>query len=162
MNRAAIPEDSDDSMKGRYLTFMLGNEAFGIEIRVLIEIISIQPLNPMPDVPEYVKGILNLRGKVFPVIDMRLKFKMSPMEYTQRTCIIIVNTEKFQAGLVVDSVAEVLALTDDDIAPPPSTVGKFGNRYISGIGKAGGRVTLLLDCEKLFTDEEAEKISTLN
>jgi purine-binding chemotaxis protein CheW len=62
----------------------------------------------------------------------------------------------------VDSVAEVLALTDDDIAPPPSTVGKFGNRYIRGIGKAGGRVTLLLDCEKLFTDEEAEKISTLN
>jgi purine-binding chemotaxis protein CheW len=75
---------------------MLGNEAFGIEIRVLIEIISIQPLNPMPDEPEYVKGVLNLRGKVFPVIDMRLKFKMSPMEYTQRTCIIIVNTEKFQ------------------------------------------------------------------
>lgn len=161
-NRTVLPEDTGDSMKGRYLTFMLGNEAFGIEIRVLIEIISIQPLNPMPNVPEYIKGVLNLRGKVFPVIDMRLKFKMRPMEYTERTCIIIINTAKFQAGLVVDSVAEVLALTDDNIVPPPGTVGKFGNRYISGIGKTGNRVTLLLDCEKLFTDEEADRIATLS
>lgn len=162
MDRTIVPEDFDDSMEGRYLTFMLGNETFGIEIRVVTEIISIQPLNPVPDVPDYVKGVINLRGKIFPVIDMRLKFKKSPVAYTERTCIIIISTEKFQAGLIVDSVAEVLALTGDDIAPPPNTVGKFGNRYINGIGKKEDRVTLLLDCEKLFTDEEADQISTLN
>ncbi len=160
-NRALSPEESGDSMKGRYLTFLLGNEAFGIEIRVVTEIISIQPLNPMPDVPEYIKGVINLRGNIFPVIDMRIKFKKPSIEYTERTCIIIVDTPKFQAGLIVDSVAEVLTLADNDIAPPPATVGKFGNRYISGIGKTGSKVTLLLDCEKLLTDEEADQVSSL-
>lgn len=162
MNKNTIlSDDFGDSMRDRYLTFVLGNEAFGIEIRFVSEIISIQPINFMPEVPEYIKGVVNLRGKVFPVIDMRLKFRMNPIPYTERTCIILVDAAKYQAGLIVDSVAEVLPLTADDIAPPPAA-GKFGNRYISGIGKKGNRVTLLLDCEKMFTEEEAEQISSLS
>jgi len=147
-------EDASDSMRGRYLTFALGDEVFGIGINYVKEIIGLQPINPIPEAPEHIKGIINLRGKVFPVIDMRLKFKKLPKPYTDRTCIIVIDTKENSVGLIVDSVAEVLTLKDEDIAPPPGSWTGPGRRYLSGVGKRGEHIILLLDCEQLFTEEE--------
>ena len=147
-------EDVSDSMKGRYLTFALGDEVFGISISFVKEIIGMQPINPIPEAPEHIKGIINLRGKVFPVIDMRLKFKKSPEPYTDRTCIIVIDTLENSVGLIVDRVAEVLTLKDEDIAPPPAAWTGPARRYLSGVGKRGDHIILLLNCEQLFTEDE--------
>jgi purine-binding chemotaxis protein CheW len=147
-------EETEDTMRGRFLTFAVGEEIFGIEIRYVTEIIGMQPINCLPEVPEYVKGIINLRGKIIPVIDMRLKLKKEELGYTDRTCIVVVETGESTAGLIVDSVAEVMVVQDQDIVPPPDVQSETGNRYISGIGKAGDKVILFLDCEKLFSCEE--------
>jgi purine-binding chemotaxis protein CheW len=151
-------EEASDTMHGRYLTFALGEEVFGIEIRFVTEIIGLQPVNPIPETPEYIKGVVNLRGKIIPVIDMRLKFKKQPVPYTDRTCIIVIETVSFSVGLIVDRVAEVLALADGEIVPPPAAWTGAGRRYLSGIGKVDGQVKLLLDCEKLFTEDESAQI----
>jgi purine-binding chemotaxis protein CheW len=145
----------EDTQHGRYLMFALGDEEFGIEISYVTEIIGMQPISSLPEVPEYIRGIVNLRGKIIPVIDMRLKFRKDAVAYNDRTCIIVVDTGAFAVGLIVDSVAEVLALGDSQIVPPPDARTGIQNRYLKGIGKAEGRVKLLLDCEMLFTEEEA-------
>ena len=154
LDEEQLIDSTADTMKGRYLTFMLGEEVFGIEIRFVTEIIGIQPINSIPEAPEYIKGIINLRGKIFPVIDMRLKFKKPQEEYTDRTCIIVIETTALCVGLIVDRVAEVLTMSDSDIVPPPGSWAGAGKRYLSGIGKLDGQVKLLLDCEQLFSDEE--------
>ena len=153
-------EEVTDTMHGRYLTFALGEEVYGIEIRFVTEIIGLQPVNSIPEAPAYIKGVINLRGKIIPVIDMRLKFKKQPAEYTDRTCIIVIETQTFSVGLIVDQVAEVLTMADGDIVPPPDAWVSAGRRYLSGIGKVDGQVKLLLDCDKLFTDDEAEAIGS--
>lgn len=149
-----LMKDTADSMKGRYLTFALGQEVFGIGIDVVKEIIGLQPINPIPEAPEHIKGLINLRGKVFPVIDMRLKFKKQPEPYNDRTCIIVINAKENAVGLIVDRVAEVLTLKDEDIAPPPGSWTGPGRRYLSGVGKRGDHIILLLDCDQLFTEDE--------
>lgn len=149
----------EDTQHGKYLTFELGKETFGIEIRFVTEIIGIQPITFVPEVPDYVKGIINLRGKVIPVIDMRLKFKKEPIEYNDRTCIIVIDIEDISIGLIVDSVAEVSNVGDENIVPPPSYKTGFQNRYIKGIGKVGEAVILLLDCQKLISQDDLESIS---
>ncbi|MFT9055149.1 MAG: chemotaxis protein CheW [Ethanoligenens sp.] len=149
----------EDTQRGKYLTFELGKETFGIEIKFVTEIIGIQPITFVPEVPDYVKGIINLRGKVIPVIDMRLKFKKEPIGYTDRTCIIVIDIEEILLGLIVDSVAEVMNINDENIVPPPSYKTGFQNRYIKGIGKVDTSVVLLLDCKKLISDDDLDAIN---
>jgi len=151
-------EEKEDTLRGRFITFAVGRETYGIEIRYVTEIVGIQPINGLPEVPEHIKGIINLRGKIIPVVDMRLKFKKEPMEYNDRTCIIVIDTEDISAGLIVDEVAEVIAIDDGDISPPPSCGAGTNCRYLSGIGKAGDEVKLLLDCRALFDSEEADML----
>lgn len=149
----------EDTMNGRYITFAVDREIYGIEIRYVTEIVGLQPISKLPEVPDHIKGIINLRGKIIPVVDMRLKFKKEPAEYNDRTCIIVIDTQDISAGLIVDEVSEVIAIGDGDISPPPSKGTGAGCRYLAGIGKAGGDVKLLLDCEKLFGEEEVKQIS---
>ncbi len=153
-----IEDQEEDTLKGKYLIFLMGNEMYGMEIRYITEIIGIQPITEVPEMPEYVKGITNLRGKIIPVMDVRLRFKKAAREYDDRTCIIVLDMNDIAIGLVVDSVAEVIAIEDEDIAPPPE-LNKGGHTYIKGIGKAGGSVKLLLDCQKLLTDDELLSLS---
>lgn len=148
-----LQEQEEDAMCGRYLTFSVESEVYGIEIRHVTEIIGIQPVNTLPETPDYIKGIINLRGKIIPVIDMRLKFKKEPEEYTDRTCIIVVEIEERLAGLIVDSVAEVVFIGDESITVPPE-IGTV-NRYLGGIGKADGNVKLLLKLETLLNGEDS-------
>ena len=151
----------EDTQKGKFLTFALGKEFYGIEIRYVTEIIGIQPITEVPEVPAYVKGIINLRGKIIPVIDVRLKFRKEAIEYDDRTCIIVIDIQNISVGLIVDNVAEVLAIPEEGIVPPPNTKVGFHNRYIKGIGKVGNDVKLLLECERLLSDDEVEMIEEI-
>ncbi|NLK27337.1 MAG: purine-binding chemotaxis protein CheW [Clostridiales bacterium] len=149
-----------DTQRGRYLTFSLGKESYGIEIQYVTEIIGIQTITEVPELPAYVKGIINLRGKIIPVIDVRLRFKKEPREYNDRTCVIVIDIMELSIGLIVDSVSEVLNIPDQDIEAPPQ-MKKGNNRFIKNIGKVGNEVKLLLDCEKLLTDDETETMSDI-
>ena len=150
--------ETEDTQHGRYLTFAVGTEIFGIEIRFVTEIVGMQSITSLPEAPDYMKGIINLRGKIIPVIDIRLKFKKEPKEYDDRTCIIVIEIQDVTVGLIVDHVAEVLMIGDGNIAPPPDQRAGLQNRYLAGIGKVGNDVKLLLSCEKLFLDDELEII----
>ncbi len=153
-------EQDEDTLKGKYLIFSMGHELYGMEIRYITEILGIQPITQVPEMPEYVKGITNLRGKIIPVMDARLRFKKEVREYDNRTCIIVIDTNDISIGLIVDSVSEVITMLDEDIAPPPEING-IGHKYIKGVGKSGNSVKLLLDCQKLLTDEAIEAIRTV-
>lgn len=144
----------EDTQRGRYLTFALGRESFGLEISYVTEIVGMQPITQIPEVPAYVRGIINLRGKIIPVIDMSLKFGRKLSAYTDRTCIVVVDIQDASVGLIVDNVAEVLTIDDENIVPPPPAQTGAFNRYIKAIGRTGDDVKLLLDCDQLFDKDE--------
>ena len=151
-------EEMDDALQGRYLLFGISDEVYGVPIRNVTEIIGMQPVRTLPETSSHIKGVINLRGKIIPVIDMRLRFKKPAADYTDRTCIVVVETRDISAGLIVDEVDEVLVIQESNIAPPPKFDIGASSRYISGIGKVNGKVKLLIDCETLFGEEEAKKI----
>lgn len=149
----------EDTLKGRYLIFTLDKETYGVEIKYVTEIIGIQTITEIPELPEYVKGIINLRGKIIPVMDVRLRFKKEPKEYNDRTCIIVLDIRDLTIGLIVDRVVEVLAIPDEDIVDPPKVnSGDHHNRFVKKIGKTGDEVKLLLDCEKLVAEDDWEQL----
>ena len=150
----------EDTQKGKFLTFSMGNEFYGIEIKYVTEIIGMQPITEIPEMPEYIKGIINLRGKIIPVMDVRLRFRKAFRDYNDRTCIIVIDIEDISIGLIVDSVSEVIAIADDEIVAPPN-VAKESNKYIKGIGKVGNDVKLLLDSDKLLNETDMESLSEL-
>ena len=152
-------ELEEDTQKGRFLTFSLDKESYGIDIKYVTEIIGIQDITEIPELPKYVKGIINLRGKIIPVMDIRLRFKKDAKEYNDRTCVVVVDIRDISIGLVVDSVSEVLTIPEQDIVEPPQMNKNYNNRYIKNIGKVGNDVKLLLDCEKLLTDTELDDLS---
>lgn len=152
---------NEDTQKGRYLTFTLGKEDYGIEIAFVTEIIGIQPITEIPELPDYLKGIINLRGKIIPVMDVRLRFRKEPLEYTDRTCIIVIDINETSIGLIVDTVSEVVSIRDDNIMAPPGTKTGFNNRYVKGIGKIGNEVKLLLDCERILSLEDTDILGDL-
>lgn len=155
-----IFDEDEDTQKDKYLTFVMGKEVYGIDIRVVIEIIGIQAITEVPEVPEYVQGIINLRGKIIPVVDMRLRFKKEFREYNDRTCVIVIDVNGVLIGLIVDGVAEVLTIPEKDVVPPPQ-LKSVQNHYIRGIGKTGDNVSLLLDWDKLFSCEDEELLSNI-
>lgn len=159
---AEIQEEllEEDTQKGKFLTFVLGNEVYGLEIQYVTEIIGgMQAITEVPELPTYVKGIINLRGKIIPVIDVRLRFNKAPKDYTDRTCVVVIEIHDISVGLIVDAVAEVMNIPEEDIVPPPEVSKGVQNRYIRGIGKVGNEVKLLLDCEKLISEKEVEELS---
>ena len=158
LNASLLAEQDEDTQEGKFLTFVLGNEEYGIEIRNVTEIIGIQRITDLPDVPHYVKGVINLRGKVIPVIDVRLRFVLPERQYDERTCIVVVNIKDTSVGLIVDSVSEVLDIPEEDIEPPPKVNQGASSRYIQNLGKVGEDVKILLDVHKLFFDDEVEEI----
>jgi purine-binding chemotaxis protein CheW len=149
----------DSTMEGKYLTFIIGNESYGIGIRYVTEIVGIEAITEMPEMPDYVKGIINLRGNIIPVLDVRLRFNMEQREYDDRTCIIVVFCNGVLIGLIVDSVSEVLTLPAGDIVELPKISAGIQNRYIQNVGKIGHQVVLLVNCERLLSEEELETLA---
>jgi purine-binding chemotaxis protein CheW len=145
-----------DTQKGKYVTFMSGNEYFGLKIEDVNEIIVLQEITEVPESEEYIKGLINLRGKIIPVIDVRLRFHQEPFEYDDRTCIIVLKVQSTMVGLIVEKIAEVVEITEDNLLPAPtlSHGEQSHKRYVYAIGKVGDSVKLLLDPEKLINDEE--------
>lgn len=143
--------------EGKYLTFSLAGEEYGIGILKVKEIIGMMAITMVPQTPSYVKGVINLRGKVIPVVDLRLKFGMGAMDYTERTCIIVVETARENGhvliGIVVDSVSEVLNIKGGDIEETPNFGSQLNTDYICGMAKAGDSIKILLDIDKVLSDE---------
>ncbi|CAM2008249.1 chemotaxis protein CheW [Acanthopleuribacter pedis] len=140
----------EDTQEGKFLTFILGEEDYGLAIRFVTEIIGIQKITPVPDLPDYVKGVINLRGKVIPVMDVRLRFGMKQRDYDERTCIIVINAKDTTVGLIVDTVSEVLEIPDAYIEESQHFRKGRGNQFMRGMGKVGENVKILLDAEALL------------
>ena len=141
------------SRAGKYLTFFLAGEEYGLEILKVSEIIGLQPITRVPRMPEFVRGVINLRGKVIPITDLRMKFGMGA-EDSEDSCIIVVQMRGIQTGIVVDRVSEVVAISEADIEDAPSFGAGIRTEFLLGIGKAGGRVKLLLDIDKVLATAE--------
>jgi purine-binding chemotaxis protein CheW len=139
---------------GKFLTFFLDQEEYGIEILTVREIIGLMPVTTVPQTPYYVRGVINLRGQVIPVVDLRLKFDMEAIDDTEETCIIVVQTGGVMLGVVVDKVSEVLDIAGSDIVDAPSLGSEINTDYLLGIGKSEGRVSLLLDIDQVFPSDE--------
>ncbi len=149
-----------DENKKKYMTFKSGNEYYALEIKYVNEIIQILDITMVPETEEYIKGLINLRGKIVPVIDVRLRFGQESFEYNDRTCIIVIQVKDMMVGLIVEKIADVVEIRDCDILPPPKiSRSDQGNRkYIYGIGKVGDSVKLLLNPERLLSDQDMAAI----
>lgn len=147
---------------GKYLTFTLMEEEYGIGILKVKEIIGMMPVTSVPRTPEFVKGVINLRGKVIPVVDLRLKFSMESIDYTERTCIIVVEIESGDLtvliGIVVDAVSEVLNIVQEDIEDAPQFGTAVETSYILGMAKMEGSVKILLDIDKVLSQTEIQQL----
>ncbi len=161
---ASLDETMSDSTdrEGKYLTFTLANEDYGIGILKIKEIIGMMPITSVPRTPDFVKGVVNLRGKVIPVVDLRLKFGMPEIDYTERTCIIVVEISgqsgAIKIGIVVDAVSEVLNIKGDDIENTPVFGTRVNTDYILGMAKTGGCVKILLDIDKVLSSQEISSL----
>lgn len=151
-------EFEEDTQKDKYLIFTIDKEDYGLEIKYVIEIIGIQKITKVPELDNYIKGIINLRGKIIPVMDVRLRFKKPAIEYDDRTCIVVVDVEELTVGLIVDRVSEVINIPEGQVVLPPQTSKKSKNKYINAIGKIGDDIRLLIDCNKLLNDEDKETL----
>ena len=139
---------------GKFLTFFLAGEEYGVEILKVHEIIGVLPVTRVPRTPEFVLGVINLRGKVIPIMDLRRKFGMEPGEQTAESCIIVVQVNGVQIGAVVDRVSEVVAIAPADVEDPPSFGADVETEYLLGLAKADGRVRLLLDIDRVLSTSE--------
>ncbi|MHC4563132.1 MAG: chemotaxis protein CheW [Planctomycetota bacterium] len=148
MQKQTVTSTETNGVAGKYLTFALADEEYGLEILKVREIISMCDVTAVPKTPEYVKGVINLRGKVIPIIDLRLKFGLNEAERTEETCIIVVNVRDLDMGVIVDKVLEVLDIAAYDIEEAPAFGGNVDTTFILGMAKAEGQVTTLLDIEK--------------
>jgi len=165
---AELAETMDQAVKamadreGKYLTFAMAEEEYGIGILKIKEIIGMMSITTIPQTPEFVKGVINLRGKVIPVVDLRLRFGMDAIDYTERTCIIVVEIEgqsgTVMIGIVVDSVSEVLNIRGGDIEDTPTFGTKLDTEYILGMAKMEGGVKILLDIDRVLSDEEISSL----
>lgn len=146
----------EDTTKDKYLTFQIDKESYGVEIIFIKEIISVSPITLVPHVPSYVKGIINLRGDIIPVIDVRERFMLPHKDYDELTCIVVIENSDYVLGLIVDNVKEVIFIDENRVANTPSAKLKYANQFIKNIGRVGDgeeeEVILLMDLEKVLME----------
>jgi len=155
-----------ESKAGKYLTFRLGKEEYGLEIMKVVEIIGLMEITTVPRTPDFVRGVINLRGKIIPVIDLRLKFELPSKEDTERTCIIVVQIDQSAVqvtmGVIVDDVSEVVNIRAEQIEPTPSFGPNVDTDFIMGVGQVGKNVIMLLDIGKILSCEEIKIIDQVS
>ena len=143
-----------DVRQGKYMTFRVGKNVYGIELKYVNEIIQMQPIAPIPEVEHYIKGLVNLRGKIIPVIDVADRFGLEKFEYNDRTCIIVIEVKGVEVGLVIENIAEVVSIEENEILPPPNKAhGGLQDKFIHGISQMEDGLKLLLDPVKLLSDD---------
>jgi purine-binding chemotaxis protein CheW len=146
------------------VTFISNRECFGLKIECVNEIIVMQEITAIPETEDYIRGLINLRGKIIPVIDVRLRFKQEPIAYNDRTCIIVIQVQSTTVGLIVEKIAEVVEIPEENLLPPPS-IGhgdKSQDRYVYAIGKVNDKVKLLLDPDKLLNDDDLSALEQVS
>ncbi len=165
LERAPAAALKDEDRGGKYLVFELGREEFGIRVLKVREIMGVQDITCLPQTPAHVKGVINLRGKVIPVVDLRLKFGLPEQEYTPRTCIIVVQVTREGGprlmGIVVDGVAEVLTLAAADIEDTPDFGDGAATPYLLGMAKVKGKVKILLEIDQVLASQDMSGLATL-
>ncbi len=150
-----IDYETEDTQKDKFLTFFIGSEQYAIPIKHVSEIIGMLKITPVPQMPVYFKGVINLRGKVIPVMDIRLRFGLSAKDYDERTCVIVVNFDNLIVGFVVDTVSEVLDITPDKIEHSQHMTVNTADHFIKGMGKVGDSIKMIVDINALLkTDTE--------
>lgn len=155
-------EDLDeDTLKNKYLIFHTEHQLFGIPISDVIQIVGMQELTAVPDFPNYAKGLINLRGTIIPIIDMRIRLKLEEKKYDERTCIIITNVNDLLIGFIVDSVEEVAKINESNVSEPPKVTSEYIYTYITGIAKLNNDIILVLDLKKILSEKELELITNL-
>ncbi len=154
-----IEENEVDQDLTQLVTFSIGEEEFGVDILQVQEIIRTMEITNVPRAPEFVEGVINLRGKVIPIVTMRSRFGLEPKEHDKYTRIIVIENEMIVVGFVVDSVSEVLRIPASSVQPPPPVVAGLDSEYIDGIGKLDGRLLILLDLDSLLDNEDLEAIT---
>ena len=147
--------------EGKFLTFILGSEVYGIEILKVREIIKLMDITTVPQTPDYMKGVINLRGKVIPIVDLRSKFSMPEVEHTQETCIIVAEVNTTSIGIIVDSVSEVSNINSDEIEEAPQLGQGIDTNFILGLGKTKERIIILLDIELVLSSEDLEIVEQI-
>ena len=161
----AAPTKTKEERAGKYLAFHLGPEEFGIQVLKVREIMGIQEVTAVPHTPLHTKGVINLRGKVIPVVDLRLKFGMAEMVYSSRTCIIVTEVEgesgPMMIGAVVDGVSEVLNLVAADIEDTPDFGGEVSTTGLLGMAKVKGKVKILLDIDQVMTQQDLKELGKI-
>jgi len=158
---AVVEKKEISDIEGKFLTFVLGEEIYGIEILKAREIIGLMDITTVPQTPDYMKGVINLRGKVIPVIDLRKKFSMQGGVHTQETCVIVVEVNSSSIGLIVDSVSEVSDITGEEIENAPSFGQGIDTSFIMGLGKVKDKIIILLDIDAVLSTEELEMVEEL-
>jgi purine-binding chemotaxis protein CheW len=151
-----------DTQKDKYLTFNIANEDYGIEISFIREIVGIQEITSLPELPVFLKGVINLRGVIIPVIDVRLRFGMEEIDYEERTCIIVVQIREVSFGLIVDSVSEVLSIEENLIDSPPGVRKDSKDYFLKGIAKVGDEVKIIVDIDRILSSKEIEIVNSVN
>jgi len=151
-------EDDEDTMQDVYLIFGCDDRDYGLEIKKVTEIVALQKITEVPDMPDFVRGVINLRGSVIPVLDVRMRFNMPVVKYHDRTCIIIAKLESTTIGLIVDAVREVAKILPDQMEPPPNISEGTGSRYVRSIGKIGDSVKVILNLENFLREDELQNI----
>ena len=158
----SVDLDDEDTQKDKFLTFKIASEDYAVAIRFVTEIIGILKITEVPDTPHFVRGVINLRGKIIPVIDVRSRFNLDEKAYGDRTCIIVVNIHDTSTGLIVDEVSEVTSIPENQISAPPKAGKTKNNQFVEGIGKVGDCVKIILDTDKLLNIEQAEDLKDLS
>lgn len=151
-------EEDEDTASNRFLTFQVGRETYAIEIQHVMEIIGILNITEVPDMPEFMMGVINLRGKIIPVVDVRRRFNLEPRAYDDRTCIVIVSLFDVMVGLIVDTVCEVLYMPEEQITLPPTINNTRQSQFIMGLGRTEEDVKILLDVNKLLFLDHQESL----
>ncbi|ERP31705.1 chemotaxis protein CheW [Chitinivibrio alkaliphilus] len=154
--RLDIGSDEENTLADRYLTFWLGTELYAMAIEDIIEIVGVQRITPVPDTPYYVKGVVNLRGQVIPVIDARLRMHMSARDYDEETCTVVVSQDDVSVGIIVDTVDEVFTITEEQISSPPKISNTPRDDYMEGISRLKEKTVMILNTHKLLYQDENE------
>lgn len=161
INYIDIEELDEDTLKNKYLTFYTDNQLFGIPIADVVQIVGMQDITNVPEFPSYAKGVINLRGSIIPIIDVRLRLKKEEITYNERTCIIVTTINDSYIGFIVDSVNEVANIQIENISNPPRMGTDYINTYITGIAKLNSGIVLLMDLKKILNDKEIELITII-
>ena len=154
-------DDDEDTLDGRFLIFSLGERNYGIEIKYITEIVGLQTITEIPDMPSYIKGVINLRGKVVALIDVRNRFKMTEIGYTEKTCVVILNIHGQLVGLIVDTVREVIKINPNQMEEAPRFSETEGSRFIKALAKVKNDVKILLNTDRIIKEEDANALETV-